>query len=64
MMGSFDIMSDAPRKIVIYRLEDGANLDRIWFPAFGGSDRGYFWISDYRAFLKRALLPMLVKPCP
>ena len=32
MMGSFDIMSDAPRKIVIYRLEDGANLDRIDTP--------------------------------
>jgi hypothetical protein len=62
--GGFSLDVDQPRKIVIYRLEDGTSSDRSWFPAFGENDRGYYWVSDYRAFLRSAMLPPTVKPCP
>lgn len=61
---NFDPLSDAPAKIVIERLEDGAISDRLWFPVWGEDDRGYYWITNYQALLKRALLPAAVKPCP
>jgi hypothetical protein len=58
------LLDDEPRKIVIYRLDDGAIFDHDWFPMYGEDDRGYFWVKDYRDFLKRASIPSVVKPCP
>jgi Tol biopolymer transport system component len=55
---------DDPYYMLIYRISDGASLERFWFFFYGEDDRGYYWISDYRAFLKAAALPPVVKPCP
>lgn len=62
--GAFDPLSDAPSKIMISRIEDGATSDKLWFPAYGEDDRGYYWITNYQAFLKQAQRPLVAKPCP
>ena len=57
--GAFDPMSDALRKVLLYRLEDGAISDRLWLPMYAQNDRGFFWITNYQAFLKgRCFRPM------
>ena len=61
---NLDLTSDAPAKILISRIEDGATTDKLWFPTYGEDDRGYYWITNYQAFLKEAMRPIAVKPCP
>jgi len=43
--------------MVIYRMEDGARVSGEWFPGPGTDDRGYYWVKDYRAFIKGASVP-------
>lgn len=57
-------LEDPPYYMLIYRVSDGASLERFWFPFQGSNDRGFYWISDSTAFLKTAELPPVVKPCP
>ena len=54
---------DRTRKMVIYRLEDGAKLSGEWFPGPGIADRGYYWVKDHRAFLKGASSHPTISPC-
>lgn len=63
-LNKFLNFDDSPFIMLIYRISDGASLERFWFFFDGENDRGYYWISDYRAFLKSAALPPVVKPCP
>ena len=51
--GLFD---DKTRKMVIYRLADGATVAGNWFAGPGFTDYGYFWVKDYRAFLHSAAI--------
>jgi hypothetical protein len=50
-------LDDRTRKMVIYRMDDGARVSGEWFAGPGTDDRGYYWVKDYRAFIKGASIP-------
>jgi hypothetical protein len=53
---------DRSRKMVIYRMEDGARVSGEWFHGPGTDDRDYYWVKDYRAFIKSASVPPKISP--
>ena len=57
------LLADKTRKMVIYRIEDGATLSGDWFAGPGLGDYGYFWVSDYRVLLKGAASAVDIKSC-
>jgi len=63
LINSSWMTDDATRKMVIYRIEDGATVSGDWLGVQGAGDHGYCWVKDYRAFLKAASVPLTVHVC-
>jgi WD40-like Beta Propeller Repeat len=51
--GRFPILGPTGQ-IVVYRIADKSSVPAFWFGFKGGPNGGFFWVKDYRSFLKNA----------